>query len=107
MILYIWFSPGLEGEVVGDVGLRIYQGLLVALSRDELTLSQSQTPLLYMEDDWIWQMALHDKQWTENHLKQVHSHKHQNRVVQNNWRTEKKMTGDLPPSAARESWARV
>lgn len=38
---------------------------------NELSLSQSQTPLLYVKDDWIWQMALHDKQWTENHLKTV------------------------------------
>lgn len=86
-ILHICFLPGLEGEVVGDVGLWIKQGLLVTLPMNELTLSESQTPFLYMKDDWIWQMALHDKQWTENHLKQFHSHKYQRWVVQNNWCT--------------------
>lgn len=55
--------------MVGDVGLCIQEGLMVSLSMDELTLSQSQTPLFYVKDDWIWQMALHDKQRTENHLK--------------------------------------
>lgn len=58
--------------MVGDVGLCIYQGLPVSLAMNELTLSQSQTPLLYMKDDWVWQMALHDEQRTENHLKQFH-----------------------------------
>lgn len=84
MILYTSFLPGLEGEVVGDVRLCVQQRLLVSLSMDELALSQSQTPLLYVKDDWIWQMALHDKQRTENHLKQFHSPKYQTRVAQNN-----------------------
>lgn len=73
----IWFLPGLEGEVVGDAGLGVEQGLLVSLSMNELTLAESQTPLLYVKDDWIWQMALHHKQRTENHLRQIHSHKYQ------------------------------
>lgn len=63
------FLPGLESEVVGEVGLSVEQGLLLALARYQLALSQSETPLLYVDDYWIWQVAPHDKQWTENHLK--------------------------------------
>lgn len=41
---------------------------------NELALSQAETPLLYVQDDWVRQMALHDKQRAENHLKQgIHS----------------------------------
>lgn len=78
--------------MVGDVRLCVQQGLLVSLSMNELALSQSQTPLLYMKDDWVWQMALHDKQWAENHLKQFHSPKCEKRVVQNNCCAERALT---------------
>lgn len=56
---------------------------------DQLSLSQSQTSLLYMKDDWVWQMALHEKQWTENHLKQFYIHKHQKWDAQTNWCTDR------------------
>lgn len=62
--------PGLEEEVVGNVGLRVQEGLQVALPMYKLTLPQSQAPLLDVHNDWIGQVALHHKQRAENHLKQ-------------------------------------
>lgn len=41
----------------------------MALSMDQLALSQPQTSLLYVDEYWIWQVAPHYKQGTENHLK--------------------------------------
>lgn len=63
-------SPGLEEEVVGDVGLRVQKGLQVALPTYKLTLPQSQAPLLDVHDHWIRQVALHHKQRAENHLEE-------------------------------------
>lgn len=60
--------PGLEEEVVGDVGLRVQKGLQVAVSVYQLTLPQSQAPLLDVHDHWIRQMALHHEERAENHL---------------------------------------
>ncbi len=69
-LLFLFFLPGLESEVVGEISLGVQQGLLVTLSMYQLALSQPETPLLYVQDDWIWQVAPHDKQWTKNHLRQ-------------------------------------
>lgn len=63
--------PGLEEEVVSDVGLRVQKGLQAALSVYELTLPQSQAPLLDVHDHRIRQMALHHKQRAENHLEKL------------------------------------
>lgn len=63
-------SPGLEEEVVGDVGLRVQKGLQVALPVYKLTLPQRQAPLLDVHNHWIRQVALHHKQRAENHLEE-------------------------------------
>lgn len=39
----------------------------------KLTLPQSQAPLLNVHNHWIGQVALHDKQRAENHLKEQES----------------------------------
>lgn len=54
--------------MLGDVGLRVEEGLLVALSVYELTLPQCQAPLLDVDDHRIGQVALHHKQRAKNHL---------------------------------------
>jgi len=61
--------PGLESQVVRELGLGVQQRLLVALAADQLALSQAQTPLLDVDGHWVRQVALHDEQRTENHLK--------------------------------------
>lgn len=71
---------------------------------DQLSLSQSQTPLLYMKDDWLWQMALHEKQWAENHLKQFHIHTRSEMRRLTGAPTDKTITDYSPLAAARESW---
>lgn len=78
----------------------------MSLSMDQLSLSQSQTPLLYMKDDWVWQMALHEKQWTENHLKQFHIHTNTRSEMcrLTGAPTDKSIPDYSPLSAARESW---
>ena len=65
--------PGLEGEVVCEVGLYVEQGLLLSLSVDELALLQAQTALLHVDDHRVRQVAPHDKQRTKHHLLNTHT----------------------------------
>ncbi len=69
--------------MVGEISLGVQQGLLVTLSMYQLALSQPETPLLYVQDDWIWQVAPHDKQWTKNHLRQGIQKSHYRNILQN------------------------
>ena len=61
--------PGLEGEVVREVGLCVQQRLLVALALDHLALLQPQAPLLHVDDDGVRQVAPHHEQGAEHHLR--------------------------------------
>lgn len=68
--------PGLERQVVGEVRFTIQQRLLVALSLNQLALSQPEAPLLHVDNHRIRQVALHDKQRTENNLQQTNEQTH-------------------------------